>query len=182
MDQADLGHLCPVEAKRQASGGVHLYFGDAVGAALDEVDQSDRVDHRVGVRHHDEGGDAAGRCCVARCLERLFVLRARLAGLDPQVDQAGRQRLAVGIDLHIGRRGFADASARFHDHAVLDQDAAFRIEPGGGINDARVVDGCASGHRAVAPASGAFFASVSSTAMRTATPISTCSVISERVL
>ena len=156
---------------------------------LDEVHQRNRVDHRIRVRHHHECRDAARCGCIARSLQRLLVLGPRFTRLDAKIDESRREDLALGVDLEVARRRLADPCADIGDDAILDHDAALLIQPGGRINDARVVDNCAAGH-AFAPASlgvratksGAFFASVSSTAIRTATPISTCSVISERVL
>jgi len=60
--------------------------------AQDEVDHRRIVDGRVGVGLHDDRGDAAGRRGARRRGQGLLGLRTGLAGLDPQVDQAGASR------------------------------------------------------------------------------------------
>ena len=109
---------------------------------------------------------------------------ARLADEGAHVDEARRDQLAAAVD-HLGafrHAGRADALLGLADDAVGDQQIA-------GENRGRATDrrsgrwragsggGRTAWHRA--HAFGKFRDSASSTAMRTATPISTCSRISD---
>ncbi len=105
---------------------------------------------------------------------------AGFADKGAHVDQAGRDDLAAAVD-RLGafrHAGGADALAGFADRAVGDQEVADDIEiarriedPGVGEQDRAAV----RQHRF--HALGRFRDSASSTAMRMATPISTCSRI-----
>ena len=59
--QADFGHPLALAAARQRRHRVHADNGRVAGAPRNEIDQRRIVDHRIGVRHGDDGGDAAGR-------------------------------------------------------------------------------------------------------------------------
>ena len=79
-----------------AAVGIDAHLGLVAGAAGDEIDQRDVVDHRIGVGHHDDRGDAAGRRRLAGRGDGLAVLGAGLADEDAHVDQAGRDDRARG--------------------------------------------------------------------------------------
>src|SRR5690606_33873361 len=106
---------------------------------------------------------------------RLAVVGARLAGKDPHVDEAGTSDQSGGVDalgmIGCARRG---ALGKIGDEAVLDEDRAGIVATRGGVDDSGVLDEEGGGH-AGAPLP----SSASSTAMRTATPISTCSVMTD---
>ena len=122
---------------------------------------------------------------VSRCS------RAGLADEGAHVDEAGRHHLAPAIDDlgALGHAGGADAALGLADHAVGEQEVARRCrDRATGSSDApigkqdRPALGDHHGDRLCAErASGIrqVRASASSTAMRTATPISTCSRISD---
>ena len=146
-----------------------------------EVDDGRIVDHRRGVGLADDGGDAAGGRRLARGRKRLAMFGARFADEGAHVDQAGRDHVAAAIDdfgafRHACR---ADAALGFADHAVGDQDVAGNIEIARRIDDPRIGEQDAGGGRRAHHAFGKLRDSASSTAMRTATPISTCSRISD---
>src|SRR5690606_21244314 len=112
-------------------------------------------------------------------LQRLLGFIARLAGLDPDVDQAGRQAAALGVDdLHaLGTLGGL-AVDDLDDAAVLDPDRAGAVIVAGRVQQAGVDnghslggDGLLSGGHAAPPARR--WARAARTAMRAATPIST---------
>ena len=118
---------------------------------------------------------------------RLAAFGAGLADEGAHVDQAGRDDLAAAVDdlgafRHAGR---ADAALGLADHAVGDQEIAGEIEVARRIDDPRVGEqdraelAAVKQHCLIAHAFGRFRDSASSTAMRTATPISTCSRISD---
>ena len=115
---------------------------------------------------------------------RLAVLGAGLADEGAHVDQAGRDDVAAAIDdlgafRHAGR---ADAALGLADRAVGDQHVAGKIEVARRIDDPRVGEQDRAAVAAIdqhGHAFGRLRDSASSTAMRTATPISTCSRISD---
>ena len=137
---------------------------------------------RIGVGLADDGGDAAGGRGLARRGKGLAMAGAGLADEGAHVDQAGRHDLAGAID-DVGafrHAGGADAAARLADDAVGDQHVADAVEVARRIDQAGIgeQDGAAI-RSAWLHAFGKLRASASSTAMRTATPISTCSRISD---
>ena len=77
---------------------MHVNEGGVSRAPQDKVDKRDVVDHRIGVRHDDHGGDAARRRGAARARQRLAVLVTGLAGEDHHVDEARRERAASAFD------------------------------------------------------------------------------------
>ena len=79
----------------------HAHLGGGGGAAQDEIHQRRLVDHRIGVGHHDDGGDAARRRGRAGRFQGFAMFGARLAGKDAAVDQAGRQHQPAAVD-HFG--------------------------------------------------------------------------------
>ena len=160
----------------------------------------------VGVGLADDGGDAAGGRGLAGGGEGLAMLGAGLADEGAHVDQAGRDDLAAAVDDlgALGHAGRADAALGLADHAFGDQEVAGKIEiarriddPGVGEQDRAAVGqhqfgfGCQQHNEPQLSgrpypmtmtkryAFGRFRDSASSTAMRTATPISTCSRISD---
>ncbi len=103
VHQADLGHLGAVQTLGGCAGGIDVHQADVARAAQDEVDHRGIIDGRVGVRLDHDGGHPAGRRRPRRRLQRLLGLGAGLAGLDPDVDQTGRQHRAPAIhQLEIG--------------------------------------------------------------------------------
>ena len=128
--QPELGHLAPGEAPRQRGHRIDAHFRLVAGAPGDEVDQRDVVDHRIGIGHGDDGGDAAGRRGLAGRGERLAMLGARLADEDAHVDQAGRHDRAPAVDdLGAGRpRAARRLRPRRDDPPVGDDDRARRVE------------------------------------------------------
>ena len=178
--QAKFGHLLAAETLGDGPSRQDIDLGRCLGAANEEIDQGAVIDHRGGVGHHDEAGDAAGSGGFAGRGQGFAIFLAGLAGEDAHIDQARRQRQAAGID-DLDMVGHADglADGNLGDDAVLDQHGAGMIGAGGRIQDAGVFNQrCSGGHGG---AHGSFLAgsSASSTAMRTATPISTWSVMTE---
>src|SRR5690606_9633092 len=104
----------------------------------------------------------------------------RLADEGAHVDEAGRDDLAAAIDDlgALGHAGSADAALGLADEAVGDQEVTQEIEVARRIDDPGVgeQDRAAVGQH---HAFGRLRDKASSTAMRTATPISTCSRMSD---
>ena len=182
--QAELGDLLAFQPLGQGGAGEHVDDSLVAGAALDEIDDRGIVDHRIGVRAADHRGDAAGGGSLRAGAERLAEFGAGLTEEGAQVDKAGRQDLALGIDAaHALARGGRALPFDRGDGAVANEDGARALATRRGIDQA-CVDDCdvlrVSHVRSLyAQTFGRCWASASSTAMRTATPISTCSRISD---
>ena len=183
MQEPDLGHLLALEAFGHGGHRVDIDEGGVARAPEDEVDQRHVVDDRLGIGHADDGGDATCRGGAACRGKRLAMLVARLSGEHHRVDQTGSKHAAGAVDdLGIARSACRDAGPEIGDGAVHDQRAALAVETRGGIDQARIDEGnsrgavpvlverMCRGHRL-----GSWRAKAWSTAMRTATPISTCS-------
>ncbi len=182
LEEAELGHLLAVHALGERRHRLDVDDRGVAGAAHHEVDGRRVIDHRRRVGLADDGGDAAGRSRLARGGKGLAVAEAGLADEGAHVDQAGGHDLAGAVDDvgALGDAGRSDAATGLADDAVGNQDIAGAVEIPAGIDDAGVgkQDGTAvSQHEH--HAFGKLRASASSTAIRTATPISTCSRISD---
>ena len=167
VHQADLGHPLAVQGLGRGAGGANIDQVQGCAATLDEVDHGRVVHGGIGVGLDHDGRHAPGRGGQAGGLQRLFRFSAGFAGLDPNVDQAGRQAKAIGVDHLIGvdlSRTVNDA----HDAAILDQDAAGAVIVAGGVQQPGVEDGEGGHHLSPQRAD-----REASTAMRAATPIST---------
>ena len=142
------------EAERAGVGQLgHLgqrVAGEAAGDRGEEADRDARlaprglaqraqhgriVDDRVGVRHRDDGDEAAGRRGARAGVEVLLVLLARHAQVHVRVDEAGEHVAALAVE-HLGalRRGeraglgqLGDAAAA-HEHVERPVDALARVE------------------------------------------------------
>ena len=101
-------------------------------------------------------------------VEKWYI--AGLAELHPQVDQPGRKAGAAAVDdFRIRDIRSAQLRAKVGDPPVLDHEAALRIQPARGIEQAHADDRAARAHAAARSSR----VSVSRQAMRTATPSST---------
>jgi hypothetical protein len=147
--EPDLGQLLALQPLRQGGGGADVHDGVVARPAQDEVDDGRIVEHRVGVRHRHDGGDAAGGGRFAGTPQGLAMGGARLPDEGAHVDEARREHLAAAIQ-HLGIRGNGHVRADIRDDAVLHQDAAPLLAAAGGIDQAGVVQqqGTVGGHRA----------------------------------
>ena len=182
LQKTDLGHLLAFEALGQRRHRLHADDCGVARAPQDEVDDRRIVDCGRGVGLADDGGDAARRRRLARGRERLAIFRARLADEGAHVDQAGRDDPALAVD-DLGafrHAGGADAALGFADRAVGNQEIARKIEIARRIDDPGVGEQDRAAVREHGRQTfGRLRERASSTAMRTATPISTCSRISD---
>jgi hypothetical protein len=186
--QADLGHLLAGETLRHRRHRVDMDDRGVAGAALDEIHQRHIVDSGLGVGHDDDGGDAPGGGGAAGRGERLAMLLAGLAGENLHVDQAGRQHMAAAVDALGPRRSIRpDMRADIGDRVAPDEQAAPLVtarertdQPGVEEDDLllRGEGGLCGDHGYWL---GRWRASAWSTAIRTATPISTCSRMTLRL-
>ncbi len=153
------------------AGGIDVDEADVAGPAQDEVGDGRVVDHRIGIRLHDDRGHPARRRGARRRLQGLLGFRPGLAGLDPQVDEAGTEQGAVGVDdPHVGGKTIEPAlPTHLADQSAIDQKRTRSVVAGVRIDQAGVDESDrARAHRLSSRA-----ASEASTAMRAATPIST---------
>ena len=180
--QADLGHLLPAQTLGERRHRMDVHDGGVAGATQHEVDDRRVVDDRRGFRLTHDRGHAAGGGGAARRSQRLAVLGPGLADEGAHVDETRRNDPAAAVD-GLGSlrhpRG-ADAAPRVPDHAVGDQHVSRFVEIARRIDDARVgeQDRARIGEHS-AHTFGRLRESASSTAIRTATPISTCSRIKD---
>ena len=93
--EADLGHLAAFAALGQGGHGQDVHRARADGAALEELERLGGVDGGPRVGAGDDGGDAACRGGGAGGAEALLVALAGLADLDADVDDAGGEVLAA---------------------------------------------------------------------------------------
>lgn len=167
--EADLGHL---PARAPLGECCHRQDADRScldRAALEEFELLGRVDRRQGVGPGHDRRDAARGCGCAGGAETLLVPLAGLAHLDPDVDDPGRQTAAAAVDAGPAPlEDLGDLAAQDHDAAHQDA-VALRVDHTG-IRQGQHPTGPSASLRARR-----FRASRSIAAMRTATPISTCS-------
>ena len=117
---------------------------------------------------------------AAACAAEAMVSRCSAPGSPSAARKStrpGREAERRGVH-HLRALGTAEAGAVVQDCAVLEQQVARRVRPGRRVEQPRAGDERGR-HRLKRSAAGRG-ASTSSTAMRTATPISTCSPITLR--
>ena len=168
---------------------------DLAGAAGDELDQRGVVERRLVVGQQHQRGDAAHRGGGAGARQGLLVLLAGLAGVDARIDQARREIEAAAVDRldAVGRARGEQVGPEVGDLAVADQHGAAILRVARRIDDAGVDVGgrsavlrraarrrCRSRGGSRRSALRRPPISASRQAMRTATPISTCSWMTER--
>ena len=144
----------------------------------DLLDDAGGVGDRVGVRHRVHGGVAAERGGAGAGLDGLGVLAAGLAQVGVQVDQAGQRDQAAGVDRP--RRPAAVRSARRSRRSTAVARAARRRRSADVRRSRTPSDRAdslvtARSRRGSPPPSSRY-----STAIRTVTPLATCSTIIER--
>ena len=131
---------------------------------------------RVG--HGDHGGHPARSSGTAGRGQSLAVFMAGFADKGAQIDQAGGHHHAFGINHHGPFGRSVDTGAEGGNHTVLKGNCAVFGLAAGRINQSGIAD--QNGFRVHRqPPFGKWAASASRIAMRTATPISTCSRISD---
>ena len=85
LEQADLGHLLPRAPLVSAASGTDMHDGGVARAAQHEIDDRRIVDHRIGVGHRNDRGDAArrrglaGAASVSRCSAPGSPMKARMS-------------------------------------------------------------------------------------------------------
>ena len=181
-ENTEFRQLAALKAASNRAIGVYL---DDIGLARapgDELDHRDIVDRWIGVGQAYHRGDATGSGGRAGRLEAFLVLAARLRQMHAHVYEPRGQAIAAAIDnTHVVRRAFGkQARAGFEYLVALDQYRATLVEPARRVQQARVYIGCSlSSYHAHCAFSPVFRDRLRVTrsrhAMRTATPISTCS-------
>ncbi len=191
--QRHLHQILALQPLGQGAVAIDLHAPGLARASRNELDAGHVVDDRLGIGQAHHRGDAAGRRRQAAGLDRLLVLLARLAQLHAHIDETGRQHMAVAIlDLGIVRRvGARHLRTGRDDDAILHQDSAGLVAVAGGVDQPRIDEGerpvlflrrpgGQGRRRHEFPVR--LRVSASRHAMRTATPISTCSRMTERLM
>ena len=170
--QSDLGHRLTGQANRQPARRIHPRKRRLAPALGNELHQRHIIDNGARIRHHDKARDPAAQRRARGRRQRLLVLLARLAGLGAQVDQPRRQAQPARVNRLLGvLERHTRPGTELLDDALVDEHAADGVRSRRRVQKARIED--LEAH-ARPPARRC------STASRTATPISTCCVITER--
>ena len=96
--QAELGHLGAAQALGRGGGWQDVDNGSFAGAAGDELHQGHFVDHRVGVRHGDDGSHPTGGSGATGGGQGFLVFGTRLELLP----ESYRRSLVNGIRRELG--------------------------------------------------------------------------------
>ena len=176
LHAADLRHLLALQALRDRTDRVDVHAA-ALGLRLlqDVACHRRAVVDRMGVGHAAHAREAAARRGAGAGDDVLLVLLARIAQMAVHIDEARRDDLARCVHhLHaLGAQVFADAG----DFSIPDQNihnrvnAVLRIDHAAAANENRIVHPYAS-----------LRVSMYSSAMRTATPLSTCWLMTDWLL
>ena len=158
----------PCQPDGDRADRVHVDQADLLPAVPDVVGDDRAVGDRVGVGHREHRGVAAQSRCRRTGFDVLGVFAAGLAQVGVQVDEAGQQDLAAGVD-DVGIVGIGEVGADLGDLAVVDQhvDAvALAVEPHPADQS--------SAHALIASRLRRPTSRWNSTAIRTCTPLETC--------
>ena len=96
--RAELGHPLTREADGDGADRVHVDQPDLLAEAVHVLDDDGGVGHRVRVGHREDRGVAAERGGGRAGGDGLGLLTAGLAQVGVQVDEAGQQHEAVGVE------------------------------------------------------------------------------------
>ena len=96
--RAELGELLALQADGDGADRLHVAVAGLPAEPPDLLDHAGGVGDREGVGHGVHGGEAADGGRAGAGQHGLGVLAAGLAQVGVQVDQAGQQDLAVGLD------------------------------------------------------------------------------------
>jgi len=172
LQQAQLGQLQAVQALGHGRHRVDLDELHLPRPARHELDHRRIVDRRVGIGHQREAGDPAGGGRHRAAVDPLLVLGPGLAQLGAHVDQPRRQAEPAGVD-HLGtvrHRHAGDPRPHLGDAPADGQEAARPVLPARRVEQPRTRD---QERAAQACGSRRCWVRTSSTAIRTARPIST---------
>ena len=101
-----LGELGSGQSHGDRADRVHVDQADLLAAVPHVVGDHRAVRHRRGVGHREDCGVAAQSCCGRTGFDVFGVFAARFAQVGVQVDEAGQQDLAGGVDRRRHRRGW----------------------------------------------------------------------------
>ncbi len=139
----ELGHLgqhAAGQAARECAEREQARARQLAGAEGEHLDQAGLVEHGVGVGRAHQAGDAAGHGRGHLALEHALVLVAGFAQPRGEVDQAGRDDAAAGVEGALGLEAGGDAVADAGDLSVGDGDVGLLVGARGGVDHATVGD------------------------------------------
>ncbi len=130
------GHVGELLAERAKGDGGHGEDADG-GVAFrgeDVLHGGNAIGDGGGVGHGDDGGDAAEGRGARAGADGLFPGLAGLAEVDVEVDEAGEDVEAGGVDV-LGRGGVGDGVWGFDggDAAIADEEVAEGVDAGGWV-------------------------------------------------
>lgn len=117
---AELGELLALQADSDGADRLHVAVAGLLAEPPDLLDDTGGVGDREGVGHGMHGGEATDGRRLRPGEDGLGVLAAGLAQVGVEVDQAGQQDLALGLD--DGRVTGLDAGTDCGDGFAVDQD------------------------------------------------------------
>jgi hypothetical protein len=142
--RAQLVHLGELLAGQAAGHARHEPDGDArlaAGRVAQRAQDRRGVDGRVGVRHRDDGDEAAGRRGARARVQVLLVLLAGRAQVHVRVDEAGEQMPPAPVEhLGPGRRLQRPGGADLGDRATADEHVVGRIDAAAWIEHVGAAD------------------------------------------
>lgn len=142
---AELGELFAGAAPGNGADGQDADNGAGGRLAQDVFDDGARVHGGFGVGHGADGGEAAAGGGAGAGGDVLLVLEAGVAEMGVEVDKAGGDDEAAGIDL--ARTAGGERVADGGDSAILDEDVGDGVVARCGVDEAAVADDDAVGHR-----------------------------------
>ena len=137
LERAVRGELLALHADGDAAGRVNAHGRGGTGG-LDELDGAGVVGDGRGVGHAHHGGETAGGGGLRTGEDGLLVRLAGLAEMDVDVDEAGADDEAAGVD-H-ARLFLLRASELGDELAAGNEDIALGVALSGGVDDATVFD------------------------------------------
>ena len=135
---AKLGEFFPLASLAHRADGIHMGLPRPLSLKHDELGGALRVDRGDGVGHAGDRGHAARERGLRSGGDRLVLLVAGLAEVDVEIDQAGADDQAVGVDHDLG---FLVRPAAEGQHATpADPEIADPVEVLAGVDDSAAGD------------------------------------------
>ena len=147
---AQLGHLGQRLARQAARDEARKPTGMRASrraASRSERRTGARVDRRVGVRHRDDGDEAAGGGGARAGVEVLLVLLAGRAQVHVRVDEAREQVPALAVDDLAPSARPASGAPMLGDLAAADEHVERRVEPVARVEHVGAADQDVGGRR-----------------------------------
>jgi hypothetical protein len=133
-----LGQLLPGLGLRDRGEEADRHLGLGAGPLDERAEHGGRVDDGVGVRHREDGAEAARGGRARAGTDVFLVLAAGRAQVHVRVDERRREHEARRVDQAVAVRVEPDADLRHH--AAVHADVDHRVDALAGIDHARAAD------------------------------------------